>query len=246
MSAGGKVQTGMPARYRAHGRSPVLGTAKLVPVLASRASGNPRRSHPDGHVVHGASSGAKDAMREPCSTTSLPMTSMVQAGLRYVHAVAQSGRDPGSGSDRDQAGRGALLGGGLRHRASPCRDLDAEALPSDAHAFCDRRDLGYAQLNVQGPRSRELLQSVTTADLSNLTFPFRAAREIDIGFACALCIRITYLGELGYELYIPTEQAVHVYDRLVASRPGDRAASCWTQRHSRQSADGEGLPRLRS
>jgi glycine cleavage system aminomethyltransferase T len=98
--------------------------------------------------------------------------------------------------------------------------MDAEALPGDAHAFVTDVTSGYAQLNVQGPRSRELLQSVTTADLSNLTFPFRTAREIDIGFARALCIRITYLGELGYELYIPTEQAVHVYDRLVAAGQG--------------------------
>jgi 4-methylaminobutanoate oxidase (formaldehyde-forming) len=74
---------------------------------------------------------------------------------------------------------------------------------------------GYAQLNVQGPRSRALLQSVTTIDLSNAGFPFRAAREIDLGFARVLCVRITYLGELGYELYIPAEQALHVYDRLV-------------------------------
>ncbi len=88
---------------------------------------------------------------------------------------------------------------------------------SDAHVFATDVTSGYAQLNVQGPRSRELLQSVTSADLSNDAFPFRGAREIDIGFARALCIRITYLGELGYELYIPTEQAVHVYDRLTAA-----------------------------
>jgi 4-methylaminobutanoate oxidase (formaldehyde-forming) len=74
---------------------------------------------------------------------------------------------------------------------------------------------GFAQLNVQGPRSRDVLQSLTSADLSNDAFPFRTARSIDIGFARALCVRITYLGELGYELYIPVEQATHVYDRLV-------------------------------
>jgi 4-methylaminobutanoate oxidase (formaldehyde-forming) len=56
---------------------------------------------------------------------------------------------------------------------------------------------------------------VTDADMSNEAFPFRTAAEIAIGFARVLCIRITYLGELGYELYIPAEQAVHVYDRLV-------------------------------
>jgi heterotetrameric sarcosine oxidase gamma subunit len=85
----------------------------------------------------------------------------------------------------------------------------------DAHAFVTDVTSGYSQLNIQGPRSRELLQSLTSADLSNAAFPFRAAREIDIGFARVLCIRITYLGELGYELYTPAEQAMHVYERIV-------------------------------
>ncbi len=85
----------------------------------------------------------------------------------------------------------------------------------NAHAFAADMTSAYAQLNVQGPRSRELMQLVTSTDMSNAAFPFRAAREIDIGFARVLCIRITYLGELGYELYIPSEQALHVYDRLV-------------------------------
>ena len=90
-------------------------------------------------------------------------------------------------------------------------------IPDDAQAFVCDVTSGYAQLNVQGPRSRDVLQSVTNADLGNAAFPFRAAREIDIGFARALCIRITYLGELGYELYVPAEQATHVYDRIVAA-----------------------------
>ncbi|MFZ9628411.1 MAG: GcvT family protein [Ilumatobacteraceae bacterium] len=75
---------------------------------------------------------------------------------------------------------------------------------------------GLAQINVQGPRSRELLQSLTSVDLDDRTFPFRTAREVDLGFARPLCARLTYVGELGYELFVPTEQAVHVYDRLVA------------------------------
>ncbi|MBI4883304.1 MAG: GcvT family protein [Actinobacteria bacterium] len=85
----------------------------------------------------------------------------------------------------------------------------------DAHAFVTDVSGAYAQINVQGPRARELMQLMTTVDMSNEAFPFRAAREIDIGFARVLCIRITYLGELGYELYVPSEQAVHVYERLV-------------------------------
>src|SRR4030095_8932129 len=88
-------------------------------------------------------------------------------------------------------------------------------IPDDAHAIVTDVTSGLAQLNGPGPRSRELLQSLTSVDLSNDAFRFRAAREIDIGFARVLCVRITYLGELGYELYIPAEQAVHVYDRIL-------------------------------
>ena len=73
----------------------------------------------------------------------------------------------------------------------------------------------HAQINIQGPLSRELMQAVTSADLSNEGFPFRTAREIAIGSAQVLCVRITYLGELGYELYVPTGDAVDVYGRLV-------------------------------
>lgn len=72
-----------------------------------------------------------------------------------------------------------------------------------------------AQINVQGPRSRELLQAVTEVDLSNEAFGFRTARTIDVGHARVLCARITYLGELGYELHVPTELAAHVYETLV-------------------------------
>lgn len=90
-------------------------------------------------------------------------------------------------------------------------------IPDGAHCFVTDMTSSFGQLNVQGPRSRELLQTLTSVDLSNEAFPFRHAKEIDIGFAKALCIRITYVGELGYELYIPAEQAVHVYDRIVAA-----------------------------
>jgi len=88
-------------------------------------------------------------------------------------------------------------------------------IPSNAHCFVTDITGGIGQLNVQGPRSRELLQSISSANLSNEAFPFRTSREIDIGYARLQCNRITYVGELGYELNIPAEQAVHVYDRVV-------------------------------
>ena len=109
--------------------------------------------------------------------------------------------------------------------ASDTAHLHAETwmrrhLSSDTHAFVTDVTSGYAQINVQGPRSREVLATITDEDMSNAAFPFRTAREIAVGYARALCIRITYLGELGYELYIPTEQATHVYDRLVEAGHG--------------------------
>ncbi|MEJ2661173.1 MAG: FAD-dependent oxidoreductase [Desulfobacteraceae bacterium] len=88
-------------------------------------------------------------------------------------------------------------------------------IPEDAHAFVTDMTSAYAQLNIQGPRSRELLQSLTAKDLSNDAFPYRHVEEIAIGYARMICARITYLGELGYELLIPTEQATHVYDQIV-------------------------------
>ena len=88
-------------------------------------------------------------------------------------------------------------------------------IPDDAHAFVTDMTAAYAQLNIQGPTSRELLQSITSADLSNAAFPYRHVAEIAIGYARLICVRLTYVGELGYELYIPTEQATHVYDTIV-------------------------------
>jgi 4-methylaminobutanoate oxidase (formaldehyde-forming) len=85
--------------------------------------------------------------------------------------------------------------------------------PDGAHCTVSDVTSDYAQINIQGPRSRELLQAVTAHDLSNDAFPFRTAREIGIG--TVLCLRLTYVGELGYELFVPAAQALAVYDRLV-------------------------------
>lgn len=74
-----------------------------------------------------------------------------------------------------------------------------------------------AVINLCGPRARDILQAVTGDDVSNAAFPFLAARRIAIGCATALAVRIGYVGELGYELYVPQEMAVHVYDTLWAA-----------------------------
>jgi 4-methylaminobutanoate oxidase (formaldehyde-forming) len=73
----------------------------------------------------------------------------------------------------------------------------------------------YAMLAVMGPRSRELLQRVSTADFSNEAFAFGQSMEVDLGYATVRATRLTYVGELGWELYVPVEFAVGVYEQLM-------------------------------
>jgi len=98
------------------------------------------------------------------------------------------------------------------------RDLDwlLRNTPADAHAIATDVTSGLATLSVMGPKSRDLLQSLTPDDLSNAAFPFGASREIDLGYGRVRATRITYVGELGWELYIPSEFVQNVYDAIVA------------------------------
>jgi len=73
----------------------------------------------------------------------------------------------------------------------------------------------FAVLGLMGPHSRTLLSRVTGAPINNMAFPFGRIREISIGSATVLASRRSYVGELGWELYVPTELAVLVYDTLV-------------------------------
>jgi glycine cleavage system aminomethyltransferase T len=88
-------------------------------------------------------------------------------------------------------------------------------IPPDAHAFVTNVTSAYRVLSIQGPKSRDLLSRVTDADMSNEAFPFLTLQEIDVGYALVLALRVTYVGELGWELYIPTEFSLHVFDTLV-------------------------------
>jgi 4-methylaminobutanoate oxidase (formaldehyde-forming) len=74
-----------------------------------------------------------------------------------------------------------------------------------------------AVLSVMGPRSRELLSGLSDADFSNQAFPFGSSQIIDLAYARVRASRITYVGELGWELYIPTEFAANVFDALLAA-----------------------------
>ena len=81
----------------------------------------------------------------------------------------------------------------------------------------DDETTAYAQLNMQGPLSRDVLATLTDADLSNDAWPFRGVREIQVAGVPVVCARITYLGELGYELYVAADRALELYDALAAA-----------------------------
>jgi glycine cleavage system aminomethyltransferase T/glycine/D-amino acid oxidase-like deaminating enzyme len=87
-------------------------------------------------------------------------------------------------------------------------------IPLESYCFMTDITSAYAMIDVQGPKSRQLLSRLTNADLSNEAFPYMTMQEIDLGYAKVLAFRVTYLGELGYELYIPTEFTPTVYDLL--------------------------------
>jgi 4-methylaminobutanoate oxidase (formaldehyde-forming) len=88
-------------------------------------------------------------------------------------------------------------------------------MPQNARAIATDVSSSMAVLSVMGPRSRELLQGLTSTDLSNTAFPFGTSQIIDLGYARVRASRITYVGELGWELYIPTECAPGVFDVLM-------------------------------
>ena len=93
------------------------------------------------------------------------------------------------------------------------------AIEARPDARCTVTDVtsGIVMLGVMGPRSRELLQGLASADMSNEAHPFGHSREIEIGYARVRASRITYVGELGWELYFPTEHCLDVYERLLVA-----------------------------
>jgi heterotetrameric sarcosine oxidase gamma subunit len=87
----------------------------------------------------------------------------------------------------------------------------------DAHVFLTDVTAAWSVLAVMGPLSRKVLNKLTKADLSNDAFPFATAQEIDLGYATVIANRMTYVGELGWELIVPVEFTVGVYEDLMAA-----------------------------
>ncbi|MDY0885182.1 FAD-dependent oxidoreductase [Dongia soli] len=103
--------------------------------------------------------------------------------------------------------------------AAEWHDIDwiEKHLPADGSVTLSNVSARMGSIIIAGPKARELLSQVTETDLSNKAFPWLSGREIEIGFARMLALRVNYVGELGWELHCPVEHMVSVYDRLWAA-----------------------------
>jgi glycine cleavage system aminomethyltransferase T/glycine/D-amino acid oxidase-like deaminating enzyme len=88
----------------------------------------------------------------------------------------------------------------------------ADHLPEDGTAQVTDLTSAYCTLGVWGPRARDILQSLTSADVSNESFAFASCRTIELDSLRVLASRISYVGELGWELYVPMEQGAKLWD----------------------------------
>lgn len=94
----------------------------------------------------------------------------------------------------------------------------ADHLPQGGVTFTDVTE-AWGTLSLMGPQARDILQAVTDSDVSNAAFPFGGVREIPIAGTPVRALRVTYVGELGWELHVPLPRLGEVYDALMAADP---------------------------
>jgi glycine cleavage system aminomethyltransferase T len=104
-----------------------------------------------------------------------------------------------------------VTGGGMGMRD---KKWFVDHLPADGSAQLFDATSAWYTLGIWGPRARDILASVTSDDVSNEGFPFGTCRVIEIGSVRALASRISYVGELGWEIYVPMEQGLKLWDTL--------------------------------
>ena len=112
--------------------------------------------------------------------------------------------------------------------ASATRDLAwlRKNIPEGAHCIATDITASEAVFSIMGPTARDIMQKISTADFSNIEFPFGTAREIEVGMALARAHRISYVGELGWELYIPTEMAAYIFEKIIGLDVSVRPKLC--------------------
>ena len=104
-----------------------------------------------------------------------------------------------------------VTGGGMGMRD---RKLFADALPADGSAQLHDATNSWTTIGLWGPRARDILAAVTAADVSHAGFPFLTTKTVDINGVRTLASRISYVGELGWEIYLPIEQGLRVWDAI--------------------------------
>ncbi len=108
-------------------------------------------------------------------------------------------------------------------------------IPENAQCIAVDITSGLPMLSIMGPKSRALLERLSGTDFSNAAFPFGTSQLIDIGYARVRASRITYVGELGWELYVEAEFAAHVMETILSAGTafGLKAAGMHTLNNAR-------------
>jgi glycine cleavage system aminomethyltransferase T/glycine/D-amino acid oxidase-like deaminating enzyme len=104
-----------------------------------------------------------------------------------------------------------VTGGGMGMRD---KKLFVDGLPTDGSAQLHDATNQWTTIGLWGPRARDILSAVTEADVSHAAFPFLSTKSVDINGVRTLASRISYVGELGWEIYAPIEQGLRVWDAL--------------------------------
>ena len=101
--------------------------------------------------------------------------------------------------------------------ASEIRDFNwlESHIPDDAHAIAFNVSNSYAIIGVMGPSSRDVLSGLTPNDISDAALPFYSSMQIELGYSRIRINRLSYVGELGYELMVPMDFVAHVYEELL-------------------------------
>ena len=104
-----------------------------------------------------------------------------------------------------------VTGGGMGMRD---KKLFVDALPADGSAQLHDATNQWTTIGLWGPRARDVLAAVTDSDVSHAGFPFLTSKSVDINGVRTLASRISYVGELGWEIYVPMEEGLRVWDAL--------------------------------
>ena len=221
----------------------LLGPAELVRAHGRRMPGGARRRGPVRPVELRQVPGRGQRTPAPCSTGSpWPRWMCPPAGSSTPSgATSWAASRPTSPSP---AWPRPATSSSPAPPSRPATSPGSGSTSPPTHAAASSTSLpGLPMLGLMGPRSRDLLQKLSGEDLSNAAFPFATSRELEIGYARVRASRITYVGELGWELYVPAEFATHVFDRIVEAGREFGLTHRRLPRHERL-PHGEGLPPL--